>query len=244
MEDQDSYGEVYVATCSVNGKQYVGQTVQGTRSRWKDHLNQARNGRGHLLAKAMRKYGTKAFSVETVGRAFSKEELDRLENSWIEKLNTRVPNGYNLKEGGSNGKHSSETKMKMSASGRGKTHTPEHREKNRVAHLRRNWSLESLEKCRQAGLNISDERREALRAARLGTQASEESKQKASEGMKEAWARGDFDRVHKGRKASEETRQKMSEAHKGRKLSEEQKRKLREGVVERWKRYREARLEA
>lgn len=310
MTNTRPFGSIYLATCLVNQKLYVGQTVKAPKKRWAEYRVEVRSS-NRPFCNAIKKYGWENFSWVVIDTAANIDELNLKEVDWISKLGTLVPNGYNLSAGGGNTtgvthspetrakmskshlgkkmsettkqrmrlakqgsrpsveaiekarlvtlgrkdseetrlkkilsstgrKHTPEARLKISASGQGRRHSPEHKEKNRVAHLRENWSPESLEKCRQAGLSISDERREALRVSRLGSKSLPETKRKASTGMKEAWARGDFDGVHKGREISEETRRKMSEAQKGRTLTEESRKKLRDSVIKRWERYREA----
>jgi group I intron endonuclease len=101
------YGCVYVGTCQVNGKQYVGQTIcKNPKDRFKSHKTNATNGGKQPLHLAIRKYGFKSFSFEVIDYADSQEELDLLEDYYIVVLNTLSPSGYNLKRGGARGKHS------------------------------------------------------------------------------------------------------------------------------------------
>lgn len=73
----------------------------------------------HPFYNALNKYGWDNFTWEIFDEsAKTQEELNNLEKLYIKKFNVLVPNGYNLREGGSNGLHSEESK-----------------EKNRLAHL-------------------------------------------------------------------------------------------------------------
>jgi predicted GIY-YIG superfamily endonuclease len=47
---------IYCIVNLVNGKRYVGQTIN-PRKRWREHVNAARKGRGQLLGAAIRKHG-------------------------------------------------------------------------------------------------------------------------------------------------------------------------------------------
>ena len=47
---------------------------------------------------------------------FALMNLNKYEIQYIEKYNSMVPNGYNLKKGGNSGKHHEETKKKISES--------------------------------------------------------------------------------------------------------------------------------
>ena len=113
------YGEVYVLTNCKNGKQYVGRTRKSGDVRWRGHVASARTGSAYLLHKAIRKHGAGNFSVATLQRCRTSETLNCAERKWVKKLNTLVPNGYNLTLGGdgvSGFKFSSASKRKMSSS--------------------------------------------------------------------------------------------------------------------------------
>ncbi len=63
-------GVIYVATCLITGKQYVGQTVRKRpMSRWDVHFEAARNGSKNIFARAIRKYGESAFTFKIVFHA-------------------------------------------------------------------------------------------------------------------------------------------------------------------------------
>jgi|ERR1039458_282653 group I intron endonuclease len=110
------YGVIYVATNTVNGKQYVGQTTaRRPVRRWNSHLQRAHKGGGHPLYCSMRKHGASAFVFSVIGIADDQKSLDNLEQSFILSLNTIAPNGYNLKNGGGGGLHSEEFKARMTA---------------------------------------------------------------------------------------------------------------------------------
>lgn len=100
------YGVVYIITCLINGKQYVGQTIQDNPiNRWKTgHLSSARGKSRVLLHNAIRKYGAESFIFEIVGYAEDQEALNVLEDLLICLNKTLAPTGYNLRRGGSRGK--------------------------------------------------------------------------------------------------------------------------------------------
>lgn len=95
----------------VNGKQYVGQTSRTLEKRWKEHCD--KHSKCLALHSAILKYGSENFTVQQIDVACNQIEADYKEHAWIERLNTLSPNGYNLKDGGSNGKHSEDVKLKM-----------------------------------------------------------------------------------------------------------------------------------
>ncbi len=109
--------KIYCITNSVNGKRYVGQTIQSIEARWRAHRSS--HGRCRALENAIRKYGAEAFSIEGIAIAESQSELDRLEQLWIERLDTVSPKGYNLRGGGGGvGRMHDETKAIMRAIGK------------------------------------------------------------------------------------------------------------------------------
>ena len=115
------YGSIYCATNSANGKKYVGKTTYGLVLRWRYHLREARSGSPGPLYAAIRKYGEGTFKIEYLASADSQEELDLMEIRYIAELQTLAPLGYNLASGGAgSGKHSQETRRKMSDSHLGK----------------------------------------------------------------------------------------------------------------------------
>lgn len=60
-------GFIYVITNSVNGKQYVGQTIRTINQRWRDHLRKQKyNKDNQYLYTAMHKYGKDNFSIKQI----------------------------------------------------------------------------------------------------------------------------------------------------------------------------------
>ena len=98
-------GYIYCATCLLNGKSYFGQTVRTIEKRWKRHLCDTNRGSDHKFHRAIRKYGSKNFTIEEVISVEAsslqalKAKLDFLERHFIQKYDTRR-NGYNTTEGG------------------------------------------------------------------------------------------------------------------------------------------------
>jgi group I intron endonuclease len=116
------YGCIYEIVNKVNGKIYIGQTTMSLAKRWVCHKSCAKHRSAYsILHKAIRKYGPENFTIEIVTTASSKEELDRLEQTYIEGFGGIGPNGYNSMSGGVvSGKHSDSTRKKMSESHKGK----------------------------------------------------------------------------------------------------------------------------
>jgi len=140
---------VYLITNLVNGKKYVGQTIQNPHDRWLRH--KSTNTFGTVIGKAIHKYGKDNFSFEVIDEANSIEELNKKEIDWISQLNT-VSTGYNLRSGGENGMHSESTKEKISQSLQGITRPYFHK---KVICVNTGEEFNSqTEACNQLGLRI------------------------------------------------------------------------------------------
>lgn len=105
---------IYKITNRINYLIYIGQTTQSLIDRWSGHCQDAKYNLSQTpLHRAMRKNGIVNFTIEEIelGTIQSKEELDFLEILLIVVLKSCDPIfGYNLKEGGSHGKHTQQTK--------------------------------------------------------------------------------------------------------------------------------------
>lgn len=132
---------IYKIQNKLDGKVYIGQTINGINSRMRSHLN-SKNKNG--IDGALKKYGIDSFEITIVAKASSIYELNELEVKFIEDENCLAPNGYNLHTGGKN--HtcseitrerlrksatgrvvSEETKAKMVKAGKAKVFAEEHR---------------------------------------------------------------------------------------------------------------------
>jgi len=121
---------IYKVTNKINGKIYIGQTVTSLKYRWKLHKTASRNNRSNsALHSSISKHGHINFIIEPICSCFSEEELNLKEIYFIDTLNSLVPNGYNLKSGGANGKHTIESKEKMSVIQKQLFAQPEHKAK-------------------------------------------------------------------------------------------------------------------
>lgn len=115
MGNIEVYGIIYRITNKINKKVYIGQTTLTFKERyhggkwWKETHNTH-------LKNSVKKYGLDNFEViEIFDIAFSKSELDIKEIVYIELYNAcNKLYGYNNRTGGSHGKHSDESKLKMS----------------------------------------------------------------------------------------------------------------------------------
>jgi group I intron endonuclease len=84
---------------------YIGSTTREPIKRWNEHKKDARNGINYYLYHSMRKYGIENFTFEVIDNnsVSTHEDLLELETSYIERLNTLKPNGYNMTKGGKGG---------------------------------------------------------------------------------------------------------------------------------------------
>ena len=122
MEKQkEIYGIIYVIRNKVNNKLYIGQTTDKNGFNGRYNYNILKRTHNEQLRRSIEKYGIESFNIdEEFDIAYSKEELDKLEDMYIKIYNTIDKNcGYNNKYGGANGKYSEETKQKMSEAMRG-----------------------------------------------------------------------------------------------------------------------------
>ena len=94
-----AYGYIYKIVNKINGTTYVGQTKYDINKRFREHKHSSMTKKTYLY-NAMRKYGIENFSIEEIDNANSLDELNKKEIYWINKLNTKIPNGYNLVDGG------------------------------------------------------------------------------------------------------------------------------------------------
>ena len=91
---------IYVITNQLNGKQYVGKTLNNPTQRFKEHCRDSKKERCNKrpLYDAMNKYGINNFSISIIEEC-SDIEVNEKEIYWINKLNT-YSNGYNATKGG------------------------------------------------------------------------------------------------------------------------------------------------
>lgn len=141
---------VYLARNKSNGMCYVGQTARTLEVRIKEHLRHCRRtdrNKG-IFHKALLKNGAEAFEWEILGRARDRETLDRLEQAWVERLNSRAPSGYNLETGGNrNKRHSEDTKARIAASNTGVVFSVERRAKIASAKRGQKYAPRTPEHC-------------------------------------------------------------------------------------------------
>ena len=154
----EPYGFIYLITNNINGKQYVGQTVQTIEKRFKRHCWKCTTKIPRMpISHAIQKYGKENFSVQELRICFNQEELDEKEIYFSQLFNTMSPNGYNLKVGRGPGHMSEELKKKIGDSNRGKKITEEQRKRLSEAHKGLPYPESNRQKAKErfAGKSIS-----------------------------------------------------------------------------------------
>jgi len=92
---------IYKSTNKVNGKIYIGQTINSLESRIKNHIKESKKENViRPFLKAIKKYGIENFSFEIIDHANNLDELNEKEIIWISEFNSILPNGYNITGGG------------------------------------------------------------------------------------------------------------------------------------------------
>lgn len=228
---------VYIHTNLFNNKKYIGMTSNVEARFGKDgsgYLHKNKDGKyiQPAFASAIIKYGWDNFSHEIIRSGLTKAEADKLESSLILEYQTRNPqNGYNIKEGGSNGHLSEETKKKLRETmlGRydgeknpfyGKNHTQESKKEmsKKQKELAKTRNIKG-ENSPMYGRKLTSEERYARGNGGRGKPKTEEVKNKISKANKEYYKTHQHHCLgtHKTDEQKEYMRQKML----GRKMSEE-----------------------
>ena len=191
------YGYIYVTTNLVNNKKYIGQH----KSKIFDNNYL---GSGVLLQKAIKKYGKENFSCCIIEEANSEEELNALENHYVNIYNAiDDENFYNLCEGGiGNWNYVNSHREEYNVGMIGKHHTEETKKK--------------ISQSKTGNVHHTEETKQKLREISSRYRHTDEAKRKIGD-------------AHRGMKFSDEAKKHISEGLKGRKLSEETKRKISEG---------------
>jgi group I intron endonuclease len=115
-------GIIYKVTNKINGKVYIGQTIQSLEQRKSEHKSDAfvRN-RGCYFHNALRKYRWNSFEWMVIDESDDINKLNELEKKYIKKYDSINKNfGYNLTEGGLNSKPNNITRQKISETSMGK----------------------------------------------------------------------------------------------------------------------------
>lgn len=147
---------IYVVENLVNGKMYVGQTIDLDRRR-RSHFSPS--SKCPYLANAVKKYGRQNFDFTILEVLEDLEQANNREKHWVRKLGSLCPGGYNLREGGdAGGKPSQETIEKIRLANTGRKQSAKTIDKRAEAHRGRKNTPETIEKMRQAAKNKPSEK--------------------------------------------------------------------------------------
>jgi len=160
---------IYSYTNIINGKKYIGKTINSFRKRNNDHCSAAKTDKNNChFYNAIRKYGRNSFITEILEKVNTIEDLNDREIYWI-AYHDSFNNGYNMTKGGDGG-----------LGIKGRKLSPEHLEKlTKVRNGNKNWlgkkhTEETLTKMRKPKSNTdnmhkpkSKEHKEAIRIAKL-----------------------------------------------------------------------------
>jgi group I intron endonuclease len=107
---------VYKITNNLDGKAYIGQTVNSLNERFRTHCAAYSKGKCPKLWNAIQKHGKDNFKMELLWSVpgCSTDELDAKEVEMIRHHNTLDPTGYNIMEGGHASRHHPESRKKIS----------------------------------------------------------------------------------------------------------------------------------
>lgn len=139
---------VYKITNALNGKVYIGQTVD-YRKRKVGHFSYLRRNahRNRYLQKSFNKYGESSFKMEII-KECAVDELDKLEIYYMRKYNSIDKTlGYNMVIGGNTNKSFPDyIRQKMSRSQKGRIISEEHRKRIGKWHKGKTISPKDIEK--------------------------------------------------------------------------------------------------
>lgn len=159
---------IYKITNKINGKVYIGQSVDIDK-RKREHLNNYKRDeiKHYILYRAINKYGVNNFEFEVICGC-SIDELDDLEIKYIKLYNSYKGNGYNMTLGGGG--------VRGLKPWLGKKHTQETKNKIRKSHMGKKLSKETIEKLKsirkgnkyRLGIKHTKETIEKLRVLNMG----------------------------------------------------------------------------
>lgn len=141
-------GIIYEVTNLIDGKKYVGQSVETINRRRAHHYSHSKTKEKGYFHRALNKYPMDSFKWEILTE-ISDNKLDKMEKLLIfHEKSMWFQNGYNLQEGGAAPRHAPETIKKISKSSReywGKRGKPTKNFKNKISKKNRGRSWHGFE---------------------------------------------------------------------------------------------------
>lgn len=189
---------IYKAENKLNGKVYIGQTIQSLSDRKARHLKDSEKNSPFVFHRAIKKYGADNFEWTVIQKCITMNHLNLAEQAYIELYKLKGVDLYNMTAGGLGSigyKHTEEHKIKMSIFGMNRKHTEE--TKLKISNSKKG-------QCSRKGAVLSEEHKKKISEIHKGKTISQKQKEIIS-------------KAQKGRKHSEETKKKISEANKGNK---------------------------
>lgn len=202
-------GIIYKWTCNVNGKSYIGQTIN-EKKREKSFLTEGESYAGEKINNARKKYGVSegTWTKTVLKRLWCKEgkedklkdRLNKWEKYYIEFYNT-VNNGYNITDGGDSGyvlpdevikklKHKGKEWWNSLSEERkneiiGKSNIRYKEWRSSLGEKERNWYIEVAKKANLGKHNgHSSQNSKSSSLNKLGKKRNEETKRKISDSLK------------------------------------------------------------
>jgi len=187
---------------SPTGRIYIGQTWN-IYGRWNQYFKNKGEGNQRKLFASFKKYGAKAHKYEIayiLPNDYSQEVINAYEVFIWSQYKEAGFRMLNIREPGSNGKPSEETKQRISEAGK-RWYLRMTKEEKEVLFKKRGTA--------QKGKIISEEARKKLSVSNKGKPSPNKGKKKSPEAIERN------KHSHLGKKASEETKIKMSSSKKG-----------------------------
>lgn len=240
---EKTLGEVYLVTCLVTGKQYVGITARGYLNRWKKHVATSKT-KATGLHEDIAKFGEDNFKIEVIeSKLYANRDrmarwLFNRERYWIAYYGT-FGNGYNLTAGGDGVTGARKSKvirelMREMMKDLYENHPEEKAKRLEKAHAKlRDPEYRKVNSERQKARFANPAERQ--KTSRLTKEAMQKLPPKVKEKIRNAQFKKGHETWNKGLETPDEVKKKISESEKGRiawnkgvSMPEEQKRKVSE----------------
>lgn len=225
--------KIYKYTSKTSGKVYIGQTQFSLEER------AGKNGCNYDKCihfwNAIQLYGWDDFVGEILCYGVGRDDANYWEKHFIYKYDaTNINLGYNLKDGGANGKHSEETIQKIVESNKKRIISEETRQKKSLSMRGKNkgkipWNKNKTNVYSEETIQKMSIAHSGENNSQFGKSLSETTRQKISNSIKNE------KHPNYGKTLGEETKDKISKSHSGKVLTEKHKNKISEAHKKRLK---------